>query len=148
LVVLFSEHDDEDCFFYFKSSLVLLIKSLCISIPCEFEFSVLDGIDPIRTTYGLTVPRSDQLKAFHRICSCGNEAIRRSNINEILTRQTCGQRSRMSAGSKCRALPFYFSIRICIMFLTTNRRVESDVGPCMISVLAKRIPLPGGDFQL
>jgi len=39
-----------------------------------------------------------------------------SNVNVILTRQTCGQSSSMSAGSKRRVLVFYFSVRICYMF--------------------------------
>jgi len=33
--------------------------------------------------------------------------------NVILTRQTCGQRSGMAAGSNRRALTFDFSVRIC-----------------------------------
>jgi len=36
----------------------------------------------------------------------------RSNSNMILTRQTCGHRSSRVAGSKHRALAFYFSVRI------------------------------------
>jgi len=36
----------------------------------------------------------------------------RSNSNVILTRQTCGQHSSRFAGSKHRALAFYFSVRI------------------------------------
>jgi len=34
-----------------------------------------------------------------------------SNSNVILTRQTCGQRSSMAAGSKRRALAFYLSVQ-------------------------------------
>jgi len=34
-----------------------------------------------------------------------------SNANVILTRQTCGQRWNMSAGSNHRALAFYFSVQ-------------------------------------
>ena len=47
-----------------------------------------------------------------------------SNLNVILTRQTCGQRSSMSAGSKRRALQNHFPERICYMFLMSNCREE------------------------
>ena len=40
-----------------------------------------------------------------------------SNVNMILTRQTCGQRSSMFAGSKRRALENYASERICYIFV-------------------------------
>jgi len=45
-----------------------------------------------------------------------------SNSNMILTRQTCGQRSGRAAGGKRRALAFYFSVRICCMFLISKCR--------------------------
>jgi len=43
-----------------------------------------------------------------------------SNVNVILMRQTCSQRSSMSAGSKCQALEKNFFERICYMFLISN----------------------------
>jgi len=69
------------------------------------------------------------------------------NVNVILTRQICGQRSSMSAACKRRALSFYFCVRICHMFLISKCRGESDLGLCTGSVLAKRIPLRSGDFR-
>jgi len=70
-----------------------------------------------------------------------------SNSNVILTQQTCGQRSGMAAGGKRRALAFYFSGRIFYMFLMSKYTGESDLGLCMTSVLAKRIPLCSADFR-
>ena len=64
-----------------------------------------------------------------------------TNSNEILTRQTCGQRSGMAAVSKHRAIAFYFSVRIYYMFLMSKCTGKSDLGLCMTSVLAKRMPL-------
>jgi len=58
----------------------------------------------------------------------------------ILTWQTCGQRSSMSAGSKRRALAFYFCAQICYMFPTSKCRRESDLGLCATSVLANGMP--------
>jgi len=40
-----------------------------------------------------------------------------SNVNVILTLQTCGQRSSMSVGSKRRALAFHVCAQLCHMFL-------------------------------
>jgi len=71
-----------------------------------------------------------------------------SNVNMILTRQTCGQSSSMSAGSKRRALVFYFSVRICYMFLISKCRGESNLGQRMTSVLRKRMRLRSADFRL
>jgi len=59
-----------------------------------------------------------------------------SNVNVILTRQICGQRSSTSAGSKRRVVAFDFGARICHMFLVSNCRGESNLGLCTISVLA------------
>jgi len=70
-----------------------------------------------------------------------------SNWNVISTRQTCGQRSGMAAGGKRRALGFYFFVRICYVYLMSKCRGESDLGLCMTSVLAKRIPLRSADFR-
>ena len=70
-----------------------------------------------------------------------------SNSNEILTRQTCGQSSGMAAGGKHRALAFYFSVRICCMFLMSKCRGESDLDLCMTSILSKRMPLRSADFR-
>jgi len=71
-----------------------------------------------------------------------------SNVNVILTRQICGQRSSMSAGSKRRALANYFSIQICSMFLITKCRGESDSVLCTTSGLAKRMRLRCADIRL
>ena len=65
----------------------------------------------------------------------------------ILTRQTCGQRSGMPAGGKRWALAFYFSVRICYMFRMSKCRGEFDLGLCMTSVLAKRMPLRSADLR-
>jgi len=51
-----------------------------------------------------------------------------SNVNLILTRQTYGQHSSMSAGSKHQVLAFYFSTRIWYMFGGLKRKGESDQG--------------------
>jgi len=69
--------------------------------------------------------------------------------NMILTRQTCGWRLGMAAVSKRRAIAFYFSVRICYMFLISKCkcRGKSDPGLYMTSVLAKRMPLCSADFQ-
>jgi len=71
-----------------------------------------------------------------------------SNPNVILTRPTCGQNASMSAGSKRRALAFYFFIRNCYMFLISNCRGEPELRLCTTCVLAKRMLLRGGDFRL
>jgi len=63
-----------------------------------------------------------------------------SNVNVILTRQTCSQRPSRAAGGKRRALAFYFGVRICHVFLISRYRVESHLGLCTTSVLANRIP--------
>jgi len=70
-----------------------------------------------------------------------------SNSNVILTRHTYGQRSGMAAGGKRGALAFYLSVRICYMFLMSKCRGELDLGLCMTSVLAKRMPLRSADFR-
>jgi len=64
-----------------------------------------------------------------------------SNANVILTRHTCGQRSRRAAGSKRRVLGNYFSMRICYEFLISKCRGKPDLGLCTTSVLAKRMLL-------
>ena len=71
-----------------------------------------------------------------------------SNPSVILTRQTCGQRLNMSAGSQRWALAFCFAIRICYKFSISKCRGESDLGLCKTSVLAKRLPLQGVDYRL
>ena len=68
------------------------------------------------------------------------------NINVILTRQTCGQRSNMASKSKRRALVLYFSVRICYMFWISICRGESELGLYMTSRLAKRMRLHSGHF--
>ena len=69
-----------------------------------------------------------------------------SDLNVILTRQTCGQRSGMAAASKRRALAFCFPVRICYMFLMSKCKEESDLGLCMTSGFAKRMALRSADF--
>jgi len=70
-----------------------------------------------------------------------------SNPNVILTRQTCGQRSGMAAGSKRRALAFYVCIRIYYMFPVLNCKGEWNLGLCMTSGLAKRMRVRSGNFR-
>jgi len=70
-----------------------------------------------------------------------------SNPNLILTRQTCGKRSSMSARSKRRAIEKDF-IQIYYMFLISKCKWELDLGLCTSSVLAKRMPQRGGEFRL
>jgi len=53
-----------------------------------------------------------------------------SNSNVILTRQTCGHGSSRVAGSKHRALAFYFPVRIWYMFFMSKYREELDLGQC------------------
>jgi len=70
-----------------------------------------------------------------------------SNVNLILTRQTCGQHSSRAAESKHRALALCFSIRIrCTCQVSTYRR-KLDLGLSTTFVPAKRMPLQGGDFR-
>ena len=45
----------------------------------------------------------------------------------ICMRETCGLRSRRVAGSKRRAQVFYFSVRICYIFLISKCRGEPDL---------------------
>jgi hypothetical protein len=63
-----------------------------------------------------------------------------SNVNVILMRQTYGQRSSMSTGSKRRALAFYLGVRIFPVFPISKGREESDLSLCTASVLANRMP--------
>jgi len=53
-----------------------------------------------------------------------------SNPNVILTLQTCGQRSGMAAGIKCRSLAFWFSVLICYVFPLSKCRGQWDLGLC------------------
>ena len=71
----------------------------------------------------------------------------RSNSNVILTRQTCGKRSSMVAGSKRRVLAFHFSVRILYVFLMSKCRGVSDLGLCTFLVITKRMQLRSGDFR-
>jgi len=70
-----------------------------------------------------------------------------SNVNVILTRQTCGQRSSMSAGRKRRALENHFPERICyiMMLLIPKCRGDWDRGLSIfkfwVTVLAYGEPL-------
>jgi len=49
-----------------------------------------------------------------------------SNVNVILSRQTCGQRSSRAAESKRPALENDLSERICYMFLTSKSKCKQD----------------------
>jgi len=71
----------------------------------------------------------------------------RSSSNVILTRQTCGQHSSRVARSKRRALSWYLSVRIRHVLSIMKCRGESGLGPCMSSILAKRMPLRSADFR-
>jgi len=74
----------------------------------------------------------------------------RSDSNVIQTRQTCGQRSSMAAGSKRQALAFYVCVRICFISLMSRCRGESDPGLYMCSGLAKktrRCAVPTSNFR-
>ena len=71
----------------------------------------------------------------------------RSSVNLILTWQTCGQGSSMSAGSKHQALAFYFPARIWNMFLVSRCTGEWDQGLCTFPVLAKKMRLCSADFR-
>jgi len=70
-----------------------------------------------------------------------------SNSNAILTRQTGGKRSSRVAGSKRRALAFCFPVRIWYMLSISKCRGESDLGLCMGSLIAKRMPPRSADFR-
>ena len=69
-------------------------------------------------------------QAFHRIHDCwirfcGTNQLVSINCNVILTLQTCGQRSEMTAGSKRRALAFYIPKQIwCIFLMPKSKRRE------------------------
>jgi len=58
------------------------------------------------------------------------------NVNMILTRQTCGQRSSMSMGSKRQELRHYFSKRICLLFPMSKCRGDSNLVLCTFGVFA------------
>ena len=69
-----------------------------------------------------------------------------------MTRQICGQRSSVVAGSKRPEIhvelrTVYFSVQICYMFSVSKCRGESDLGVCMTSGLTKRMPLRSGAFR-
>ena len=69
-----------------------------------------------------------------------------SNPNVILTRQTCGQLSGMTAASKRRVLVFDFSTLICYMVPFSKCRGEWDLDLCTTLGLAKRMLLRSGEF--
>ena len=70
-----------------------------------------------------------------------------SNVNVILSRQTCRQRLSMSAGSKRRALAFIFFVRIWYAFSESKCRRESDLGLCTTSGLIIRMMLCSANFR-
>jgi len=112
-------------------------------IPCSFEkyqksqfkvgFWVL--LEPGRILSGIQFT-----KYFIEIVVVETKQFNISNLNVILMQQTCRQHSSMAAGSKRRALAFYFRMQICHMFLISKCREELDLGLCTTSVLAKRMP--------
>ena len=61
--------------------------------------------------------------------------------------ETYGQRSSRAAGSKRRALAFYFPVRICYMYLISKCIGQSDLGLYSTSLLAKRMRLHNGDLR-
>ena len=61
-------------------------------------------------------------KSFYRIRCWGTKQFISSNVYLILTWQTCGQRSSLSAGSKRRVLGNYFPVKICYVFLILKCR--------------------------
>jgi len=70
-----------------------------------------------------------------------------SFVHEILTRQTCGQRSSRAAESKRRGIGNYFSERICYMFPTSKCGGDWDPGLCTTSVLAFGEPQRNGNIR-
>ena len=70
-------------------------------------------------------------------------------VNVVLTQQTRGQRSCVSAGSNRRALAFHSSseIQSCYMFRIPKCRRKSNLGLCTTLGLAKRMRLCGDDFR-
>jgi len=70
-----------------------------------------------------------------------------SSVNVVLTRQTCGQRSRRTAESKRQVIENYLSERICYLFLISKCRGDWDLGMCTFWVLAKRKPLHNAKFR-
>ena len=70
-----------------------------------------------------------------------------SNVNVILTRQTCSQRSSMSAESKRRALENCFYERICHMFQISKCGGDWNLGLYTSWVLAKRKSLRNAKFR-
>jgi len=69
------------------------------------------------------------------------------SVNEILTRQTCGQRSSRAAESKHRALGNDFPERIRYMFLISKCRGDRDLGLRTTSVHAFGEPQINGKIQ-
>ena len=90
-------------FITLNSGLVSFIQGLCSSNPCEFEFSVLDGIK--LTTRGLTVPRSDHVR---HACMWGQMAV---------------------SDAKCANLNFDFNILQVDLYTTPDTFHQSTVWP-------------------
>ena len=70
-----------------------------------------------------------------------------SFVNVILTRQTCGQRSRGAAESRCRALGNCFSEQICYVYWIWKCTGDWDLGLCTTSVLAFGEPQRNGRIR-
>ena len=79
-----------------------LVRRRCLGC---YEFSSLGLVE----TY-VQIQWNPAYKAFHRIIVVETNQFFGSNPQVISTRQTCGQRSGMSAASKRRALAFYLSV--------------------------------------
>jgi len=106
----------------------------------------------IHIKVGLGISRTSadfRWKAFHRICCLETKRFVRSSVNVILTRQTCGQRSCMSAGSKHRALENYFQERICHIFsnIKMERRLKSRSVHLLINRYAMLFCLHNNEFD-
>ena len=95
---------------------------------CSFFLKIKAGLGVVRNERAYSVESSLQ-RLFIELFVVETNQIASSNSNVILTRQTCGQRSRKAARGKRRALAFYFSVLICCMFqyrLGTYRNIEDS----------------------
>jgi len=70
-----------------------------------------------------------------------------SNVNVIMTRQACGQRSSRTAGSKRRARENEFPKQTFYMFLMSKCRGDWDLGLSTFWVLVNRELLRSGNFR-
>jgi len=85
-------------------------------------------------------------KASHQFIVVETKQFVGSNLNVILTRQTCGQRSSRAAAGQRQALETYFYGQIYYKFFISKCRGDQDLGLYTFWVLAKRELLHSGDF--